>query len=713
MTCGKHFPLEKVGIPEPTSSNGCKLVLTTRLLNVCLGMSYLKAIAEDVLERCAQLPLAIVTIAASFKCLIHDFQWRDALEDLKTSVKECLLHCALYPEDFKIDKQELIEHLIDEKIIERKNSRQAEFDRGYSMLIELENACLLEGGIEEYSSKKFVKMHDLVRDMVLQVASPQFKVEGHLGLEDFSDEGKWREDLVKASLMYNNISRIASKVSPMCPRLSTLLLQGNRSLKDVPDSLFEHLHGLNVLNLSYTDIESLPNSVSNLENLTTLRLGGCWKLKHVPSLAKLTKLRKLDLGRTEITEVPHGLDMLVNLRYLDLNWNELKIMPSEILPKLSCLQYLAVNSKFSKPITVKGEEVASLKNLETFRGLFSDMYEFSTYIRSLKKGRLATYEIYVGEQFSIIEIDLDCLQDLIWGKKVGLANCNISRGEESFVLPKDVHDLQIYSCNNLRCLCDVPSLNHATELKCILLWLCKGIEHVLCSSSSSCTLTLQTLEILQLYHLDNLRVLFRKEKDASAQVPPHTFSRLKRIYIYQCSKLKKLLPPGLLQHLPNLEEIKVGSCKQLEEIIEEEEEEGMDTTKITLPRLKKLWLFSLPELKSICSSSKVISCDSLEEIWIKECPKLKRLPLSLPLLNGQLSPPPSLKNITADDESLEWDCQDTKNVLQPFFRKIGEKPIMLFLDVPSRLIKSSLIGDQVEDGMKYFRGLCEQGELHS
>uniref|UniRef100_A0A2N9FIU8 NB-ARC domain-containing protein n=1 Tax=Fagus sylvatica TaxID=28930 RepID=A0A2N9FIU8_FAGSY len=484
------------------------------------GMGDLKAIAEEVLERCAQLPLAIVTIAASFKCLIHDFEWRDALEDLKTS---CLLHCALYPEDFEIEKQELIEHLIDEGIIERRNSRQAEFDRGYSMLNKLENACLLEGGIEENDEEKFVKMHDLVRDMVLRVASPQFKVEGHLGLEDFSDEGKWREDLVKASLMYNNISRIPPNASPMCPKLSTLLLQG---------------------------------------------LEGCWWLKHVPSLAKLTKLRKLDLGNTGITEVPHGLEMLVNLRYLNLNVNTLKIMPPEILPKLSCLQYLIFFSD------MKLEEVASLKNLETFGGRFSDMYEFSTY---MEKGQLATYEIHVGS--------IRDLAGSIRGKKVVLASCNISRGEESFVLPKDVHDL----------------------------------------------------EIAQL-----------KEKDASAQVPPHTFSRLKIISIYFCSKLKKLLPPGLLLHLHNLEEIYVYSCKQLEEIIEEEEEkeeEGMDTTKITLPRLKILNLQSLSELKSICSSSKVISCDSIEEILITRCPKLKRLPLSLPLLNGPLSPPPSLKKI--------------------------------------------------------------------
>ena len=50
------------------------------------------------------------------------------------------------------------------------------------MLTELENACLLEGVIEKYYEEgKWVKMHDLVRDMVLQVASPEFMVEGHLG----------------------------------------------------------------------------------------------------------------------------------------------------------------------------------------------------------------------------------------------------------------------------------------------------------------------------------------------------------------------------------------------------------------------------------------------------------------------------------------------------------------------------------------------------
>ncbi|KAM4092682.1 hypothetical protein ACB094_06G058300 [Castanea mollissima] len=687
----EEFDLKEVGIPE----TGCKIVLTTRDRIVCLGMSCkpiqmdllsedearelffykmedevinnpcFKAIAEEVLQTCARLPLAIVTMAQSFQCLTDDFEWRDALERLKTSLKgfdkmeekvyktlefsydrlkedelkQYLLHCALYPEDFKIYKNELIEHLIDEGIIERMTSRQAEFDRGKTKLNRLENACLLEGGIACHIPEgKFVKMHDLVRDMVLEVASPQFMVEGRLRLEDFSNEKKWREDLVKASLMYKGISTIPSNVSPRCPNLSTLLLRGNKSLKNVPDSLFKHLHGLKVLDLAYTGIKSLPNSVFSLEKLTALTLRGCGQLKHMSSLAKLTALRKLDLGETEITEVPDGLEMLVELTYLNLNAKNLKIMPIRILPKLSRLQYL----RFSCIVKVKKEEIESLKKLENVWVRFDDLDEFCSFIRSLEGRQLACYQIQVG------------------------------KGDESLVLREDLQFLKLKTCEGLRSLCDIPSLKLVSELKKIRIEDCEGIEHVVSSTSPSSSFTdsLQTLELLK---LKNLRGLFRQERAASGWVPLGTFSRLKVIFIHECP-IKKLLPLGLLLHLPKLEEIRVENCLKLEEIIaeacdefeeEEIEEEGMDTTKITLPNLRVLNLKNLPELKTICSSTKVIVCDSLERVEIIECQNLKRLPLPP-------SPPPSLQHIQGTKqwwESVEWDCPHTKNVFQPFFRR--------------------------------------------
>ena len=128
--------------------------------------------------------------------------------------------------------------------------------------------------------------------------------------------------------------------------------------------------------------------------------------------------------------------------------------------------------------------------------------------------------------------------------------------------------------------------------------------------------------------------------------------------------------------MQNLEQIGVYECKQLEEIIGgaeasddevEEEEEAKEIVEI-FPRLRNLTLWNLPELKTICSSSNVILCDSLNSIKIHECPRLKRLPLSLHLIDGERSSPPSSLRIETEKEwweLLEWDNHDMKMVLEP------------------------------------------------
>jgi len=66
----------------------------------------------------------------------------DQLHDL--AQQQCLLYCALFPEDHHIVREELTGFLIDEGIIERMGSRQAAFDEGHTMLIRLANVSLLE-----------------------------------------------------------------------------------------------------------------------------------------------------------------------------------------------------------------------------------------------------------------------------------------------------------------------------------------------------------------------------------------------------------------------------------------------------------------------------------------------------------------------------------------------------------------------------------------
>ncbi|KAM4092033.1 hypothetical protein ACB094_06G005900 [Castanea mollissima] len=712
------FRLEDVGIPEPTRTNGCKLVLTTRDIEVCTHMDcvsiemdllseeeswdlFLKRVGHDVLntrdiepivkevvKKCAGLPLAIVTIAGSLKTASGVSEWRNALNELRTPEKgakyvnaaaifetlrfsydrlndeglqHCLLYCALFCEDHEFKRDELIEDLIDEGIIERMESRQAEFDRGHTMLNKLERACLLETGIN-----RNVKLHDLIRDMALEIAGPKFMgAAGDRVIDYMQNEERWGKDLEKVYLKDGPWLKFPN-ISPRCPKLSTLLLDKFFG-GIIANSFFVHLRGLKVLRICYSNITYLPNSISDLENLATLRLISCDSLYHVPSLAKLTALRKLDLGRSSIKKIPHGLEMLVNLRYLNLKGTEIREIPSGILSKLSQLQVLESNF-YPKCGKLNVEEIVSLK-LERFEGAFYGADDYNKYVGSLKEGRLSHYQFRVREMTAKI----DDTVFWFWGsedKCVILDNCNVS------LLPKDAQTLKIYKCDNLRSSSDAPYLECAKELKSISIGSCKEIEDVL---SYSYTFPLQTLE---LEYLGNLQVLFREEKVASPlDIPPGTFFCLKKFLIFACPNIKKLFTPGLLQNLAHLEEIKVEYCERLEEIIgaasdeveEEIEEEGRDTT--IFPRLRNLVLCGIPRLETICSSRNAIVCDSLQNIVILECPKLKRLPLSL--RDEQLSSPPSSLRIEIEKEwweLLEWDNHATKNALEPLCEFVEVDP---------------------------------------
>ncbi|KAK3440143.1 hypothetical protein EUGRSUZ_B00444 [Eucalyptus grandis] len=168
----EHFDFNEVGIP--VGADGIKLVLTTRSLAVCRQMHCqemikiellsqieanrlfleelrsevalnleIEAIVKSIVQECAGLPLAIITMARSMHGVDDVFEWKDSLEKLRESdmgqtdmerkvlmklefsynrlhnheVQQCFLSCALYPEDESIDKFELIEFFIDQGLI--------------------------------------------------------------------------------------------------------------------------------------------------------------------------------------------------------------------------------------------------------------------------------------------------------------------------------------------------------------------------------------------------------------------------------------------------------------------------------------------------------------------------------------------------------------------------------------------------------------------
>ena len=127
---------------------------------------------------------------------------RYSYDMLKTpTLQECFLYCSLYPEDHEIIREELIANFIDEGLISRMGTRHAEFNRGHTILNSRENVCLLEGGITQLFNSRYVKMHDLIRDMALRIASEsaRFLVEAGVNSIRLADE-KWSVDLERVSL---------------------------------------------------------------------------------------------------------------------------------------------------------------------------------------------------------------------------------------------------------------------------------------------------------------------------------------------------------------------------------------------------------------------------------------------------------------------------------------------------------------------------------
>jgi len=473
-------------------------------------------------------------------------------------------------------------------------------------------------------------------------------VKAGVQLKELPDAEEWTENLVTVSLMCNQIEEIPSSHSPMCPNLSTLILCHNGRLRFISDSFFMQLNGLKVLNLSYTSIQKLPDSISDLVTLTALLLSHCYGLRDVPSLRKLRALKRLDLFDTKLKNMPQGMKYLSKLWYLRLGSIGEKEFPSGVIPKLSHLKLFVSNTS----IKVKGMELRGLMKLETLECYFEGHSDFVEFLRSRDQTKSVNeYRIFVG-----LWEDQNCYK-LFNGtssrrKKVVLSNLSINGdGDFQVMFPNDIQELEIFKCRDATTVCDIsPLIKYATELEILNIWRCSNMESLVLSS-----------------------------RFCSAPLPlPSsncTFSGLKEFYFCSCMSMKKLLPLILLPSLKNLEKLVVKECFKMVEIIGTTDEEISSSssnpiTEFILPKLRVLILQDLLELKSICGAKVIFN--SLEHIEVGACKKLKRIPICLPLLeNGQPSPPPSLQNIYASPKEwwetvVEWELANAKDVLRPF-----------------------------------------------
>ncbi|KAH7845307.1 hypothetical protein Vadar_000509 [Vaccinium darrowii] len=136
----------------------------------------------------------------------------------------------------------------------------------------------------------------------------------------------------------------------------------NASNVKIEEKFFESLTKLRLLNLSKTNIESLPY-LSNHSELRQLLLSHCSSLYELPQLKNLPKLEVLDLsGCTLLKEIQdESFDRMTCLQKLILSETQFEILPS--LSKLVTLRVLLLASCSRLKVLLSLESLSRLEEL--------------------------------------------------------------------------------------------------------------------------------------------------------------------------------------------------------------------------------------------------------------------------------------------------------------------------------------------------------------
>ncbi|WKA03309.1 hypothetical protein VitviT2T_021426 [Vitis vinifera] len=149
-------------------------------------------------------------------------------------------------------------------------------------------------------------MHDVVRDVAIAIVS---KVHHIFSLrEDELAEWPKMDELqtcTKISLAYNDICELP--IGLVCPELELFLFYHtiDYHLK-IPETFFEGMKKLKVLDLSNMHFTSLPSSLHCLTNIRTLSLNWC-KLGDITIIVELKKLEFLSFMGSNIEKLPREI----------------------------------------------------------------------------------------------------------------------------------------------------------------------------------------------------------------------------------------------------------------------------------------------------------------------------------------------------------------------------------------------------------------------
>ncbi|RHN67704.1 putative P-loop containing nucleoside triphosphate hydrolase, leucine-rich repeat domain, L [Medicago truncatula] len=366
----KNLNFDEIGLPNSDNCKGCKVLVTTRELEVCEQMECGKTIqlqhlteedalimfkmyaklsnisdisildkVREIVALCKGLPVAIVTIARSLKGKKHRAEWDLALNSLKypmsmgnvedhlVDIFKCLkfsydnlkdekakglfLLCSAFPEDEEISVELLTRLGIGVNLFgegyDKYNDARTQVSAAKNKLL---RSCLL---LE--TEKGDVKMHDLVREVAQWIVKEEILAENLFEKNQKSLVEKSKN--IKILYFHGKLSELFSSKSHWSDGSKLeILIAKECEFQDVHTSFLENMAGLRVLIFSNSNSarhSSLANSIKLMINIRSLSVEKVI-LGDISVLGSLQSLETLELHYCEIDEFSREIAKLKKLR---------------------------------------------------------------------------------------------------------------------------------------------------------------------------------------------------------------------------------------------------------------------------------------------------------------------------------------------------------------------------------------------------------------
>ncbi|PRQ20540.1 putative P-loop containing nucleoside triphosphate hydrolase, leucine-rich repeat domain, L [Rosa chinensis] len=324
------------------------------------------AIGKEIVKRCKGLPLAAKTLGSLLWYKKTRKEWWDVLNskiweleeveeqvfrplllsyyDLAPAIKRCLLYCAIFPKDYDLKKDNLIELWMSQDYLNSKEKKEKKRIGQYYFENLSMRSFFQDFRKDEMGNVYGCKIHDIVHDFVMFLTKKECTIidadaaEGankkiepsgdkvrHLTLINvpegplsFPTSCYGCKNMRTLTLLDSSITTISSGSIMQMKCLRTLNLSGNM-LDEVPKKIGELIH-LRYMDLSRSrNLKELSEAVCDLYNLQTLVLVHCYELEKLPkAMGKLINLKHLYVDGCHMLEyLPKGIGSLKSLQVLD------------------------------------------------------------------------------------------------------------------------------------------------------------------------------------------------------------------------------------------------------------------------------------------------------------------------------------------------------------------------------------------------------------